>query len=278
MSFKLNVVEIRTLLFEVAGDNYEAAQVRLKEALSEMDDPAAADSQDIRCLDDSGIIQLISPNDTNNVPEKPMPPKPIDACQTTNKSADENAPKLTVKFYDWRCILFLEPAGQGAPGRIRDISYEPYIEQLERRDITESDILDQLRNEVHSFCTKFGESDQLINPTMVNDTAEMIFRVIKRTTATGDIAADLSSLFFDDHFVVFMRDKYVNIGLKDIYYDDYADLLEDPNLSEDDILGIILNDLFDFVSQFEGGEDLFDSAKYKKIRDIMGIIKLQLFR
>lgn len=278
MSFKLNVVEIRTLLFEVAGDNYDAAQVRLKEALSESDDPAATATEDIKCLEDSGIIQLISPNDTTGVPAPPMLPETMDSRWITGQSTNESPAKLAVKFYDRRCLLFWEPAEHGAPNRIWDISFEPYIELLNKRDMTEADILKPLKNEVNSFCTKISDYGFLINPTMVDDTAEMIFRVIERTTATGAFAADLSSLFFDGHFVLFMRDKYVNIGLKDIYYDDYAALLEDPALNADDILEVILNDILDFVSQFEVGEDLFDSAKFKKVQDIMDIVKFQLFR
>lgn len=250
----------------------------MKEALSKSDDPAATATEDIKCLEDSGIIQLISPNDTASGPAPPMLPEAMDTCRTTGQSANENTAKLAVKFYDRRCILFGEPAEQDAPGRIWDISFEPYIELLNKRDVAEADIMDQLKNEVNSFCTKIGDYDLLINPTIVDDTAEMIFRVIERTTATGAFAADLSSLFFDGHFVLFMRDKYVNIGLKDIYYDDYTALLEDPALNEDDILGVILNDILDFVSQFEVGEELFDSAKFKKVRDIMDIVKFQLFR
>ena len=50
MSFKLNVVEIRTLLFEVDTDNYEEANALLKEAISEIDDPAVIDHQILYAL------------------------------------------------------------------------------------------------------------------------------------------------------------------------------------------------------------------------------------
>ncbi|HEY5556533.1 hypothetical protein [Acetobacterium sp.] len=278
MSFKLNVVEIRTLLFEVDADNYEDAYALLKDEMSEIDDPSEADNQDIKCIDDSGIIQLISPNDNNSVSEMPMQPEAIAVGKIKDTSANENTPKLSVKFYDWRCILFLEQQGQGICGVVGDISYEPYIELLTKQDMTENDILDQVRNDVNSFSSKIDGYDHLINATMVNAVAEMIFRVIKRTTESGDIASDLSSIFFDDRCVLFMHHKHVNIGLKDICYDDYIDLLEDQGLNEDDVLGYIKNDVDDFVSQFDGGDDLIDSARFKKVTDIMEIIKFQLFR
>ena len=278
MSFKLNVVEIRTLLFEVDADNYEDAYVLLKDEISEIDDPSEADNKEIKCIDDSGIIQLISPNDNNSVSEMPMQPEAIAVGKTKDISANENTPKLSVKFYDWRCILFLEQQGQGVSGVIGDISYEPYIELLTKQDMTENDILDQLRNDMNSFNSKIGGCDHLINSTMVNAVAEMIFRVIKRTTESGDIASDLSSIFFDGRCVLFMHHKHVNIGLKDICYDDYIDLLEDQDLNEDDVLGYIKNDVDDFVSQFDGGDNLIDSARFKKVTDIMEIIKFQLFR
>lgn len=278
MSFKLNVVEIRTLLFEVDADNYEDAYALLKDEISEIDDPSEADNKDIKCIDDSGIIQLISPNDNNSVSEMPMQPEAIAVCKTKDISANENTPKLSVKFYDWRCILFLEQQGQGISGVIGDISYEPYIELLTKQDMTENDILDQVRNDVNLFSSKIDGYDHLINSTMVNAVAEMIFRVIKRTTESGDIASDLSSIFFDGRCVLFMHHKHVNIGLKDICYDDYKDLLEDKDLNDNDVLGYIKNDVDDFVSQFDEGDDLIESARFKKVTDIMEIIKFQLFR
>jgi len=278
MIFKLNVVEIRTLLFEVGADNYEDAYALLNDEISANDDPSEAANDDIKCILDSGIIQLISPNEDDSVSEMPMQPEAIAVSKPKDITANETTPKLSVKFYDWRCILFLENPGSGIFGMIWDISFEPYIELMKKQDITENDILDQLKNDVNSFSSKIGGCDYRINTKMVNTVAEMIFRVIKRTTESGDIASDLSSIFFDGRCVLFMHDKHVNIGLKDICYDDYIDLLEGQDLNDDDVLGYIQNDVEDFVSQFDGGDNLIDSAKLKKITDIMEIIKFLLFR
>ncbi|MBU4438480.1 MAG: hypothetical protein KJ779_02815 [Firmicutes bacterium] len=277
MSFKLNVVEIRTFLFEVDADNYENAYALLKEEISEMNDPSATVHEDIRCVDDSGIIQLISSNEPASVSELPSLSETIEVCKTSDQSANENTPKLTVRFYDWRCILLLEQTNQDPSRRIWDLSYEPYIEYQKKQDVTRRDVLDQIKNDVNTFCSRSLRCDQPIVSTMINVVAEMIFKVIERTTATGDIAADLSSLFFDGHFILFMHDKYVTVGLKDIYYQGYLDLQADQNLDEDDILGIVMNDILDFVSQFDGTDDLINAVKLKKITDIMEIIKFQLF-
>lgn len=277
MSFKLNVVEIRTFLFEVDADNYENAYALLKEEISEMNDPSATVHEDIRCVDDSGIIQLISSNEPISVSELPSQPETTDVCKTSEQSAAENTPKLTVRFYDWRCILLLEQTNLDPSRRIWDLSYEPYIEYQKKQDITKRDVLEQIKNDVTTFCSRSLKCDRPIVSTMINVVAEMIFKVIERTTATGDIATDLSSLFFDGHFILFMHDKYVTVGLKDIYYQSYLDLQADQNLNEDDILGIIMNDIFDFVSQFDGTDDLINAVKLKKITDIMEIIKFQLF-
>jgi len=278
MIFKLSVVEIRTILFEVDADNYEDAYVLLKGEISEIDDPSEADNKAIKCIDDSGIVQLISPNDDAGVSEMIEQPEDIVVCNSKHMKANEKTPKLSVKFYDWRCILFLENPENGISGRILDISYEPYTELLKKQDMTENYVLDQVRNDVNLFVSRTGGSDHLINSTMVNAVTEMIFRVIKRTTETGDIASDLSSIFFDGRFILFMHDKYVNIGLKDICYDDYKDLLEDQDLNDEDVLEYIKKDIDDFVSQFDGVDNLTDSAKFKKVTDIMEIIKFQLFR
>ncbi|KNZ42732.1 hypothetical protein [Acetobacterium bakii] len=274
MILKLNVVEIRTLLFEVNADNYQAAYSLLKEGLAEIVEPSEADNIDIKCIDDSGIVQLISLHDDDRVSEMPIQPENIAVCEI---AAEANTPKLSVKFYDWRCILFLEEQVQGVSGKIWDITYEPYIELLKRWDMTENDVLDQVRNNVNSFSAKIGGCNQRISSAMINAVAEMIFRVIKRTTETGGIATDLSSIFFDDRCVLFMHDKYVNIGLKDICYETYIDLLEDQDLSDSDILGYIKNDIDDFITQFNRGGYPIDSAKAKKVSDIMEIIKFQLF-
>lgn len=277
MSFKLNVVEIRTFLFEVDADNYETAHALLKEEISEMNDPSATIHRDIKCLDDSGIIQLISSNEPTSVTELPSLPETIEVGKTTNQSADENTPKLSVRFYDWRCILLLEQPDQNPSQRIWDLSYEPYIDYQKKQDVTRRDVLDQIKNDTNSFCAQSLRSDRQIVSTMVNVVAEMIFKVIERTTATGDIAADLSSLFFDGHFVLFMHDKHVTVGLKDIYYQSYLDLLAEQNMDEDTILEVIMNDILDFVSQFDRTEILIDAVKFRKIADIMEIIKFQLF-
>lgn len=278
MSFKLNVVEIRTFLFEVDADNYETAHALLKEEISEIDDPAAISHENIKCIDDSGVIQLISSNEPTNASELPSLSESFEVCKTTDQSADESMPKLSVRFYDWRCILLLEQSDRDPARRIWDLSYEPYIEYQKKQDVTRRDVLDQIKNDVNSFCSRSLGSDRQIVSTMVNDVAEMIFKVIERTTASGDIATDLSSLFFDGHFVLFRHDKYVTVGLKDIYYQGYLDLQADQTMDEDDILGVLMNDILDFVKQFDGTEDLIDAVKLKKITDIMEIIKFQLFR
>ena len=179
-------------------------------------------------------------------------------------ATNENSPNLIVKFYNQRCILFFRQEGHDSSGQIWDISYEPYITQLAKRDLTDRDVLYQIKNDINTYCTQFEGGNQQISPNMINAVAEMIFKVIKRTTATGDIAADLSSLFFDGHFVLFMHDKFVNIGLKDFYYDDYINLMDNQTLNEDDLFDVIMNDILDFISQYSGSDDLIDSPKLKK--------------
>jgi len=49
-------------------------------------------------------------------------------------------------------------------------------------------------------------------------------------------------------------------------------------MNDEDVLEYIKKDIDDFVSQFDGVDNLTDSAKFKKVTDIMEIIKFQLFR